>query len=175
MYKNICYIILLLSLFSCDNQQPQIPYNKLPKSKLKDNLVEMNKLLAEKEDKDILLYIKKNNLDVKKSPLYFWYQIEEKGDGAPIKTGNKVHIMFNLSLLDGTVCYTPKYKGSQDLTIGHVDIIKGLDEALLLLHDGGKAKFIIPSTMAFGIVGDEDRVGSKKTVVYDILSVEIIQ
>lgn len=175
MYKYILYIVSLFVLISCSGEQkPQIPINKVPKENIKEELLQMNVVLAQNENKEILAYIKKNKLDVEKSPLAFWYKIEEKGNGKPIKKGTKVRISFNLSLLDGSVCYTPKNKGIKKMTIGKADIIKGLDEALVLLNEGGRAKFIIPADLAFGMVGDQDCIGSKKTVIYDILSVEII-
>lgn len=134
----------------------------------------MNRVLAEKENREILEYIEKNDTAFQKSPLAFWYKIEKQGEGSPIKKGSKVRVLYTLSLLDGTICYTPENEGDVILNIGRYDIIKGLDDAILMLNEGGQGKFIIPSDLAFGMIGDQNCVGSKRTVIYDIQSVEII-
>ena len=140
----------------------------------KENLLEMNRVLAELEKKNIAEYIAKTDTSFRQSPLAFWYKIEREGKGATLKRGDNVHIRFNLGLLDGSICYTPEHKGEQTITIGRYDINRGLDEALLMLREGGRGKFIIPADLAFGIVGDQDCVGSKRTVIYEIISIEKI-
>ena len=140
----------------------------------KENLLEMNRALAELEKKNVAEYIAKIDTSFQQSSSAFWYKIENNGNGAALQRGDKVQILFNLNLLDGSLCYTPNDKGNQTITIGRYDINRGLDEALLMLHEGGRGKFIIPADLAFGIIGDQDCVGSKQTVIYDILSVEKI-
>ncbi len=169
-----CFFLLFFSLFSCTNNQPQIPANKLPKDYTKENLLEMNKVLAEKENKDIAAYIENSNQKFTRSPLGFWYFIENPGIGRQIERGNKVHVTYNLKMLDGSVCYTPQHKGNNTIIIGMYDIIKGLDDSLLLLKEGGQGIFIIPSDLAFSTIGDQDCVGSKKTVIYEIKLIEIL-
>ena len=170
-YKAIIFLMVSI-FFSCRNEKPQIPFNKRPPDMTKENLLEMNRVLAELEKKNIAEYIAKTDTSFKQSSSTFWYKIENGGNGELLKRGDKVHIRFNLSLLDGSLCYTPDNKGDQTITIGRYDINRGLDEALLTLREGGRGKFIIPADLAFGIIGDQDCIGSKQTVIYDILSVE---
>jgi FKBP-type peptidyl-prolyl cis-trans isomerase len=168
-------LILFLFLVSCGNKQPQIPANKLPKNHTTENLLEMNKVLAEQENKDIEEFIEKSDIPFEKSPLAFWYFIEEKGSGKPIERGDKVKVSYNITLLDGTVCATPENGGTKTINIGMYDIIKGLDDSLLMLNEGGRGKFIIPSDLAYGMIGDGVCVGAKKTIIYDFLSVEVVR
>jgi FKBP-type peptidyl-prolyl cis-trans isomerase len=173
--KLFFFLFSLILLFTgCHNQKPQIPANKLPKDHTKENLLEMHKALSQKENQDIEAYIQKSELHFTKSPLAFWYNIEYQGDGQPIKKGNNVHITYQLSLLDGSICYTPQYKGDQTITIGKYNIIKGLDQSLLLLNEGGRGTFIIPSDLAFSMTGDQDCIGAQKTIIYQIKSIEIV-
>ncbi len=168
-------VLFFLLLFSaCRNDRPHLPANKLPKDYTKENLLEMNKTLAEQENKEIAAYIENSNLEFTKSSLGFWYSIENRGTGREIERGNTVHVTYNLKLLDGTICYTPQYKGNSTIMIGMYDIIKGLDDSLLLLREGGQGTFIIPADLAFSMIGDQDCVGAKKTIIYEIKSVEIL-
>ena len=140
----------------------------------KEYLLQLNRALAEFENENIAEYVAKTDTSFRQSPAAFWYKIEDEGNGAALQRGDKVHILFNLVLLDGSVCYTPDNKGDQIITLGRYDIIRGLDEALLMLREGGRGTFIIPSDLAFGMVGDQNCVGSKQTVIYEILFVEKI-
>ena len=57
--------------------------------------------------------------------------------------------------------------------VGNATVISGLEEGILLLRQGDRAKFIIPSHLAYGLIGDQNNVGSKTTLVYDIDLVKI--
>jgi len=39
---------------------------------------------------------------------------------------------------------------------------------MLLMNKGAKAKFILPSHLAHGLLGDENKIPSNATVIYDI-------
>ena len=173
-FKGFVLVLLFVLFIGCRNDRPHLPANKLPKDYTTENLLEMNRVLAEKETKEIEAFVQQNQLDFTQSPLAFWYYIEYQGNGRPIKKGDKVRVTYNLSLLDGTVCYTPENKGDKTITIGKFDIIRGLDESLLLLNEGGRGTFIIPSDLAFAMIGDQDCIGAKKTIIYEIKTLEII-
>jgi FKBP-type peptidyl-prolyl cis-trans isomerase len=43
-----------------------------------------------------------------------------------------------------------------------------LHEGIQLLHVGDKAIFILPSHLAHGLLGDEDKIPPHSAVIYDI-------
>ena len=49
---------------------------------------------------------------------------------------------------------------------GHLQPTRGLDAALRTLAEGSKAKVILPSEQAYGIVGDGDRIRTRTVLVY---------
>ena len=174
--KKFYYLFFFcIILISCRNEKPQIPLNKRPPDMTKENLLEMNRVLAELEVKNIEKYIAETDTNFQKSSSLIWYKIENASTGKKLMRGDEVHISFNLSLLDGSVCYTPENKGDRTITLGKYDIIRGLDEAILMLNDGGNGKFIIPADLAFGMTGDGDCVGAKRTVIYEILEVKKVE
>jgi FKBP-type peptidyl-prolyl cis-trans isomerase FkpA len=59
------------------------------------------------------------------------------------------------------------------LVLGHGDVIKGWEEALLLLHEGGKGTFIIPSSLAYGDQGGGDVIPPYSTLVFNIELVKV--
>jgi len=48
-------------------------------------------------------------------------------------------------------------------------VISGLEEGILYLSEGDKAKIIIPSHLGYGLLGDLDKnIPPKATLIYDI-------
>ncbi|PLX11282.1 MAG: hypothetical protein C0594_03890 [Marinilabiliales bacterium] len=54
------------------------------------------------------------------------------------------------------------------------NVISGLEEGISMMREGEKARFIIPPYLAWGLLGDEDKVPMRSIVVYDVelISVE---
>jgi len=59
-----------------------------------------------------------------------------------------------------------------EFVVGTGAVIKGWDEGLLLLNEGSKAEFIIPSNLAYGSEGSGD-IGPFATLVFDVELVKI--
>ena len=81
--------LLCVVLFvACREKTPQLPVNKLPKDYTKENLLEMNIALAQKEMQDINNYLDTLSVPMKKSEGGFWYVIKNIGDGDSIWIAN---------------------------------------------------------------------------------------
>ena len=61
-------------------------------------------------------------------------------------------------MITGDLCYSSKDRWSERNGIREKWRNSGLEEGLLLMKVGDKAKFIIPSHLAFGLLGDENRI-----------------
>jgi FKBP-type peptidyl-prolyl cis-trans isomerase FkpA len=57
--------------------------------------------------------------------------------------------------------------------VGTGGVIPGWDEGLLLLNEGSKAKFIIPSNLGYGEHGNGDAIPPYSTLVFDIELVKV--
>lgn len=109
-------------------------------------------------------YIQENNLDASKTASGLYYVIEEEGSGAQVEQGDKISVNYTGYVLDGTVFDTSiesKAKESDTydenrpyepftFDVGQGMVIPGWDEGLQLLKEGAKAKFLIPSPLAYG-------------------------
>lgn len=65
-----------------------------------------------------------------------------------------------------------KYEPLQ-VIVGTGSVIKGWDEGLLLLNEGSKAKFIIPSDLGYGSEGAGEDIRPYSTLVFDVELVKI--
>ncbi len=57
--------------------------------------------------------------------------------------------------------------------VGAGRVIPGWDEGLLLINEGSKARFIIPSALAYGAQGNGDDIKPYNTLVFDIELVKV--
>lgn len=108
-------------------------------------------LTQEDTDKNLILkYAIDNNLEVQSTPSGIYYVMEKKGEGEG-KPDNQSIITahYHGMLLDGTVFDSSVERGEPfQFQLGRV--IKGWQEAIPMLKKGGKAKFLIPSGLAYG-------------------------
>jgi len=101
---------------------------------------------------------------------YFIYEKSESNDSA--KVYDEVSIYFDVKLLDGTICYSQKEELLKFM-IEKTDIESGLHEALKYMCIDDKALFILPSHLAHGLIGDQDKIPPLQPLIYDIHLIKI--
>jgi len=97
------------------------------------------------------------------------YQILQKGDGKKATKGAGVSVHYKGQLLDGTV-FDSSYKRKEpiDFNVGLGQVIAGWDEGIQLLQVGDKARFVIPSNLAYGSAGAGGVIPSNATLIFDV-------
>ena len=102
------------------------------------------------------------------------YDLISKNDGPKAKIGDMVKVHYKGQLIDGTV-FDSSYKRNQpiEFKIGVGQVIKGWDEGISLLRVGEKARFVIPSNLAYGEMGAGGVIPPNATLVFDVELVEI--
>lgn len=97
------------------------------------------------------------------------YQILQEGNGEKAQRGQTVSVHYKGQLPDGTV-FDSSYKRNEPiefpLGVGHV--IPGWDEGVQLLKVGDKARFVIPSDLAYGSQGAGGVIPPHATLVFDV-------
>lgn len=100
--------------------------------------------------------------------------MEKEGTGAQPKAGDMVSVHYSGTLLNGT-----KFDSSYDrgqpisLPIGVGQVIKGWDEGIMMLKEGGKAKLIIPPHLGYGNQGAGGVIPPNAWLVFDVELVKV--
>ena len=97
------------------------------------------------------------------------YKVLQEGNGVQAAKGNNVSVHYKGQLVDGTV-FDSSYERKQpiDFQVGIGQVIAGWDEGLLLLKVGDKARFVIPSNLAYGSQGAGGVIPPDATLIFDV-------
>lgn len=171
MNKIIIFFLFIIFCCAC-TQKPKDPVTHQPDKK-KESLININKYLLGKDADVINGFIKRHNWEMEMTQTGLRYMIYSKGAGKKVSEGDSVFLKYTLSLLDGTVCYTSDKDGIKSFKVGKGTVENGLDEGVRFMHLGDKARFIMLPHLAFGLVGDENKIPARTTILYDIELIKI--
>ncbi len=106
------------------------------------------------EDFTIQKYMAANSLTgFTKTASGLYYKIDAPGTGSPIAVDSTVKVEYEGKLLNGTVF--DKTAAGSPATLGLSDVVKGWQEAIPLIKEGGTIRMILPSTLGYGLQGTQ--------------------
>lgn len=158
-------IFAMLLVASCANEpKPSPPHADLRPGD--DTIVKMNRQAVKDETREIDDYIERHHWNLERSSTGLRYYIYPTGSGPKSGKGKLVAITYSVRLLTGEVV---AYPGSEkEFELGRSKVESGLEEGILMMRKGDRAKFIIPSHLAFGLLGDMNKIPPRATLVYEV-------
>jgi FKBP-type peptidyl-prolyl cis-trans isomerase FkpA len=150
---------------SCGSRQER---STVPGKPGKSEMADLNRYLVRKDRERIENYIERKNLIMKESSSGLWYFIKQEGSGDLFNDNDKVVFEYECSLLDGTKCYSSEELGPKEIILGRSEVEAGLTEGLRMLKPGAEAIFILPPFLAYGLLGDGEKIPSRAVIVYNI-------
>jgi peptidylprolyl isomerase len=97
------------------------------------------------------------------------YLDENVGDGKEAKAGSRVDVHYTGTLKNGK-----KFDSSRDrnkpfaFNLGRGEVIKGWDEGVAGMKEGGKRKLIIPSNLGYGERGAGNDIPPNSVLLFDV-------
>lgn len=160
-------ILSMINVFvSCRSDSKEL--HKPTIDNLDEKILNANKLIVKDEAKDIELLLKRYGWEMQTSGSGLYYDITDKKEGNLLQKGDKVEINYSISLINGKEVYNSKHDGTKTIVIEQSDEPAGLHELLKLMRVGEKAKAIMPSHLAYGILGDNNKIPPYATLIYRI-------
>jgi FKBP-type peptidyl-prolyl cis-trans isomerase len=132
---------------------------------LKEHFINANRTIAQSEETSINEYVARRKWDMQKLPEGVRLWEYEKGRGPKVNVEDSVHIVYNVEAINGKLIYSDI---TDDYVAGRRQQMIGLDQAVLQLSVGSRAKVILPSNLAYGIGGDGDRIPQSAILVIDV-------
>lgn len=164
-------VISTFFMFACGSQSGE---NRQPDRKeMQENLIGANALLIDAEDQEILDFIDRHGWQMEATGSGLRYMIYNEGSGPKAEIDHIAHLRYNISLITGDQIYSSQDDGVRQFRIGRGGVESGLEEGILLLRVGDKARLILPSHLAHGVPGDGAKIPRRATIIYDIELVDI--
>lgn len=100
--------------------------------------------------------------------------LNSMADNPQPQQGQLVSVDYSGYLTDGTLFDSSVDRGEPiQFPVGTGRVIKGWDEAILLLHKGEKARLIIPSDLGYGKSGAGNVIPPDATLIFDVELIDI--
>jgi len=164
-----CYLLLSACIDKPKDKPIVINYNKL-----KEDIIQVNKPAVVMENDEINAYIKSHNYNMQITGTGLRYLfIKENPKEKKVEKGNRVKVLYKVSLLDGTLCYSSDNKSPKEFSVGADNVESGIHEGVQLMHLYDKSIFILPAHLAFGLIGDRDKIPPKTAVIYEVEVISI--
>ena len=175
MRLNFIFLLVFLGLNSCSEQEARAPITSSKSNGLLSTISVLKEINKAEETK-IKNYIKKDSLhSYISSPNGFWYRYIVKNESdtvSPVK-GDIVQISYDLLDLNDQIIYSKETNGVKEYVVDKEDFIPGLQAGIKLMKEGESMKFIIPSFNAFGVLGDEKKIGMNTSIISRITLINI--
>lgn len=96
------------------------------------------------------------------------------GSGTEAKTGDTVSVNYRGTLMNGRE-FDSSYRRNQVFTfpLGGGKVIRGWDEGVVGMKEGGKRKLVIPPDLAYGSRGAGAVIGPNETLVFEVELVKV--
>lgn len=100
---------------------------------------------------------------------------EVVGTGAVAATGDSVTVQYVGSLTNGAVFDASANHGTTGFTfnLGAGQVIKGWDEGIVGMKEGGKRKLVIPAALAYGSQAVGDIIPANSTLIFEVELVKV--
>lgn len=161
----IFFVAIIAFLLSACNNVPVVDTGNDGGKDMRENLINANRYMAQGEETSIDSYAARRGWQMTVLPCGARMMVTNEGKGAPVAYDETVVINYRVENLGGKTIYDNRL---DTVVAGRLQPTRGLDAALLTMRHGGKARVIVPSELAYGMVGDGDRIGQRVVLVYDV-------
>lgn len=174
--------VKVVNIFNTREQADSANVAEMKIKQVKDS-IESIKILAQ-DDKTLQDYFKKNNIKATKTPLGAYVEMIQPGAGTIIDTSVVVKVNYTGRTLDGKMfdSNTDSSKGhveplvvnlTNDMSLG-TSVIKGWTDGLKTINKGTKAKFYIPSPLAYGKQKMGEDLAANSILIFDIEVLDVL-
>ena len=175
MKKLIACMGLLAFLIGCRQPDPRKPVTYRSGTFIKES-VERNKGMVRDEEKIIQNIIKQDSAHkYYQSDVGFWYKydVAVTTDSIMPKKGDIVKLDFEIFDINNKLIYGKEETTPKVYAVDKQEIMIGLRHAVKLMHKGETVSFIFPSHMAYGYLGDKEKIGTNVPLICKVTLIDV--
>lgn len=161
-------LIVSILFFSCRNYTDRTDPAELQALETEQS-TEANKRLVKEESEQIDAFNLRHHFIMEMTGTGLRYDIYVHGKGSMTPAiHDEVMINYRLFFLDGTLCTKTDSLHPLTFRLGEGVETRGLEEGLMLMKEGDKARLVVPAHLAYGLTGDGNKIPPASTLFYDV-------
>jgi gliding motility-associated peptidyl-prolyl isomerase len=169
--------LIALVLFGCKNEpEARYPVQRKSGSFMKQSKERNAALVATERVMIDSLKAKHPEKEFLQSTRGFWYTIEKSvaEEIEKPKKGDVVIYEMDIYDFEGNLLYGKDELGDQVYRVDKEDTLLGFRYGIKLMKMGEKYQFYFPSVMAYGYVGDLDKIGPTTPIIVSLFLKQVI-
>lgn len=172
-YLKIVFLIFVIFITGCEESAKTSDNEAYTVKELKEPLIKTNKYLTRSEKEDIDDFVRRYKWNMKSSGTGLLSMVENKISKINAVYGNYVKVKYKIQLLNGEIVYDSEKDGYLEFQVGKGGVPAGIEEGILLIGLHDKAKFILPSHLAYGLLGDSKKIPPRSVLIYEIEIIDL--
>ena len=157
--------ILCLFLAASCRDVPTLDLQPAADNSLKENLIDANRTIARSEETQIDAYVSRRGWQMQRLATGPRVMVVQPGSGPKVEYEDTVGITYSVEALGGQRVYS---NVTDTVVVGRLQPTRGIDAALRTLRRGDRARIILPSEQAYGVLGDGHRITTRMVLIYDL-------
>lgn len=167
-FSAITGLAFLAFFASCGGDDKKPVRRVYSTEEIKEASTQMGEWDSKRQKDEIDMYIRNHGWEMQQTGTGMYYMFIKKGEGDSARLRDEVLVDYKIFLLDGTLCYSSEKDGAKWVLIGQDNVESGLHGALKMMHVGDRMRLILPSHLAHGLTGDDDKIPPRSSVLYEI-------
>lgn len=171
------FFLLCIAFVSCAEPEARRPITVKTSTTLASTVAQ-TKVINKIEEQKILQYIQRDSLRTyATSASGFWYSYDHKINEPAYtpKANDVVLISYDIKDLNNNLIYSKQELGERQYIIDKEELITGLQIGIKMMKEGETVTFVIPSYNAYGIVGDDNKIGINESIISTVTLLKINQ
>ncbi len=162
------YILLIFSVLMLINCKKSTVYKKVEygNDEFLKNSQQNYKTLHAEEKTFIKSWIAKHpDTNFSETTQGFWVNVSKDAKTENAKKTDIILYDKQIEDFSGNIIYNFQEKTNQKLILGKSYEIRGVEYAMYNLSEGDEATLLIPSSLAYGLYGDEEKIGENIPII----------
>ncbi|MBL7951543.1 MAG: FKBP-type peptidyl-prolyl cis-trans isomerase [Flavobacteriales bacterium] len=165
--RSLLSCLAAILLFACDGDG-RVPVRNQHPQPTGSDLLQENRDAVKLEQHDIDLYAKRTGLDLQATGTGVRYLMLRDSVGRAAEPDQWAKVNYTVHLLNGDSAYASVPGKPESFMVEMDQVESGLHEAIQLMSAGDSAVIVIPSYRAHGLIGDQQRIPMRSTIVYHL-------
>jgi FKBP-type peptidyl-prolyl cis-trans isomerase len=169
-----CLLFFFLLALGCgEKAEADSALPVISDAKLQEELVQVNQRQIQEEQWLIKKYLERRKLAYeRKGTGLHMVRVSAGNSNLKPKPGDWVAVQYQAFLLDGSPCFS-SLDSAEVFRLAYDPIESGLQDGILNMEVGEECLLLIPSHLAFGLVGDLEKIPPYTPVAYRVKLIQI--